>query len=682
MPTSRWQASFSAGVLGPGLHGRMDLDKYDLGLKMGRNVFIHTHGGASNRAGTEFIAEVMDSSKTHRLIPFERSDTENFILLMGDSEMKVIEDGAFVQDGGSDYNPATPFASADLMALDFVQSVDVMFFAHPSYAPRKMTRASAVSHTFANVNVDPAFNPPTSLAVTPGSAGSESYTYTVAPVVDGIEGFPITGVTNASCEDLALDGAQNTISWTAGAGVDSYNVYRKRGGAFGYIGYTDDTSFVDDNIAPDLTFSPKEATGYFSGAGNYPGAVMLFQQRLCFANSNANPETIWFSQIGDYENFSRSRILRDSDGFEMDITGGSVNRIKFMLPLRELLVFASTGEWSIIGPNGGLPSTNPGQRQFGYSGVGSVKPIVAEDTALFVDRTGRSVRDLRYAFEQDGYAGNDLTIFAYHFFEGKEIVAWALQKNPYSLVWVALNDGTLLSFTYKREHQVWAWAEHDVGGDVESLAVIREGDEDALYMIVKRTIDGGTKRYVERLHTRQFDDVADAFFVDSGITYTGAATTTITGLDHLEGETVVALADGNVFENLTVASGQVTLPRAASTVHVGLYHYSEIETLQPPIQLQDVGSGRGRPIKASKVWVQIENTRGIKAGPSGGTLNEYIQTGGGDLSADILTETGTIEVLLQAQWNRTGSVRIRQDYPLPMTILGLAPDYSIGRTAE
>lgn len=678
MPTARFQPSFAAGVLGPGLHGRIDIAKYDVGLKVGRNVFIHAHGGFSNRAGTEFIAEVMDSSKTHRLIPFKRSDTENFVMLMGDSEMKIIEDGAFVQSGGGDYNPSTPFPSSVVNELDFVQSIDVMFFAHPSYYPRKMSRASATSWTFANLAIDPTLTAPTGLSITPGTSGSETYSYKVSPVTDGVEGFPSSTVTNASCQDLTISGAENVIAWT-GSGADEYNVYRERNGVFGFIGFTDGVTFTDDNISPDLTYTPVEAADVFGGAGEYPSAVTLFQQRLVFGNSTNQPETLWMSRTGDFENFTKSRVLRDSDRIEMDLTGGEINRVKWLLPLRELLAFASSGEFSIIGPGGTMPATNPVQTQYGYSGSGDVPPLVAEDTALFVDRTRRGVRDLRYAFEQDGYTGNDLSIFAYHFFEGKEIAGWALQKNPWSVVWVYLNDGTLLSFTYKREHQVWAWCEHDVGGEVESICAIPEGDEDAVYMIVKRTINGGTKRYVERMHERAFTDIKDAFFVDCGVTYSGAATTTITGLGHLEGETVVALADGSVVEGLTVSSGQITLNEAASKVHVGYFNYAEVETLPPAIQLQDVGSARGRPIKLSRVFLQLEKTRGIKVGPTRDTLTEYLQTGG-DLSAEIQPHTGMIDLQLYPDWGRDGSIVVRQDYPLPMTVLGISPEISVGRS--
>lgn len=678
MPTSRFQPSFAAGVLGPGLHGRIDIAKYDVALKVGKNVFVHAHGGVSNRAGTEFICEVMDHTKSHRLLPFTRDDDENYIMLMGDQEMKIIDDGAVVQSGGSDYNPSTPYAHGDLADLDFVQSIDVMYLAHKSYFPHKMSRTGATSWTFANMAIDPSVSAPSGGSASATNSGSETYNYKIAAVVNEVEGFPTSAIVCSSAQDLSVSGASNTITWT-GNSSDEYVIYRERNGVYGYIGFTEGTSFTDDNISPNLEITPAVASGLFGSSDDYPGKVTMFQQRLVLAESANQPETLWMSRTGNFDNFTKSRILQDTDRIEMDVSGEQVNRIKAMIQLRELLVFSSAGEFSITGPNGVMLATNPIQTQYGYSGSSGVKPQVVEDTALFVDRTGRGVRDLRYAFEQDGYTGNDLTIFASHYFEGKQIKGWAYAKNPYSVVWCYLDDGTLLSFTYKREHQVWAWCEHDVGGEVESIAAIREGTEDAVYMVVKRTINSATKRYVERIHKRDFTSAEDAFFVDSGLTYSGSAATVISGLDHLEGEDVVALADGDFVTNLTVSSGSVTLPQSAEKVHVGLAMVAEIETLPPAIDLEDVGSARGRPIKATRCHVQLEKTRGIQIGTDRTKMTEFTQTAI-DLALDIPLFTGMVELTLYPGWNKDGNVIAQQNYPLPMTVLGISPEFSVGRS--
>lgn len=679
MPSARFQPSFSGGVLGPSLWARIDLNRYDAAVKRAVNCFVHPHGGISNRPGLRFVCEVMDHTYKHRLVPFVREVDDASVLIFGHNQMGLVKNGARVQSGGVDYTVATPWGAGQVQEMDYVQSIDVLFVAQKNQAPRRISRMSDTSWMVAAVQVNPTVPTPTITAVTPRNAGSEAYIYKVTAVVDGVEGFPSNvGWTGNACEDLNNAGAYNDVIFDPVAGASEYRVYRMRNGVAGYIGFTTGTTFRDDNISPDMTVSFPVQANIFGSAGNYPSAVSIYQQRLAFAASINQPETIWLSRIGDYGNFTRSQVFVGSDRAEFDMSGEALNRVRAMLQLRELLVFTSAGEFSVTGPDGGFDATNPIVTQYGYIGSSTVKPLVADDTALFVDRSGRNVRDLRYAYESDGYSGNDLTVFAPHFFEGRKIVAWAMAKNPWSIIWVVMDDGKLLALTYKREHQVWAWTEMEIDGAVESVACIPEGSVDATYLIVRRTVDGSERRYVERFDDRVFALSRDAFFVDCGITYSGAATTTITGLDHLEGREVVALADSDVVRGLTVTGGTVTLPFAASKVHVGLPYSAEFETLPPAIQFEDVGASRGRPHSVSAVRIQMEKTRGLKAVLADGRANELIQTSG-DLAEEIPLWTGMRELTVPAQWNRDGTIAIRQDNPLPMTVLGIAVDLSIGR---
>lgn len=679
MPTARFQPSFGAGVVSPDLYGRIDTQKYDVGLKVGFNCFVHVHGGVSNRAGTQYVGEVMDSTKKHRLIPMKRSETVNYVLVFGDGLMRVVKDGAYVMSGGSPYEIASPFNTAQSLAVDFTQSVDVIYMAQQEVYPQKLSHLGETNWTFANIDVDPSVASPVITSVVAGAAGGQRYDYKVSAVVDGVESFPSAAGTVTNAQGLGNSGAKNTISFTGPAGAE-FRVYREKNGVYGYIGYTDELTFVDDNISQDLTNTPIESSKRFLTSDDYPGVVKIHQQRVIYGNTVNEPETVFPSRIGDYENFTKSRVLRADDSFKKSVTSDGIAEVKSMLTLRELLIFASSGEFSLSGPDNTLTATNPIETQYGYSGSSNVRPLVVEDTALFVDRTGRQVRDLRYAFEQDGYSGNDLTVYVPHYFRHSRIAGWAFAKNPFSIVWAYTTDGKLLSLTYKREHQVWAWCDHDLsGGEVEDAVVIPEGDADRLYMIVKRTINGQDKRYIERMDDRNFLDVSDAWFVDCGVKYEGAPTNVITGLGHLEGETVDVLADGNVISGLVVNGAQLVLPTDVSKAIVGLPYYSEIENLPPAVDLQDVGSARGRPISINQLKIQVDRTRGIKAGHKRDLLNEFIQTKI-DLARPIGLHTGMVSIQLYPDWNLDGTIVIRQDYPLPMTILGIAPDLSIGRS--
>lgn len=679
MPSSTIQPSFAAGVLAPALRGREDLARYDIGLAVGKNVVVHPHGGVSNRPGTQFVGEVADSAQPARLVPFNRDELSNYILVHQPGTMQVVEDGAFAMSGVSRYTLTTPLNDVAVKNFDYAQSVDVMILASRQMHPQKLSHLGTTNWTIENIKTDPSAPSPQNPAVTPRNTGTTRYRYKVTAVVDGQEGFPSIGAANDNCESLDVSGAANTVTWQAVTGATEYNVYRERNGIFAYVGFTEALTFTDDNIERDISRSPPVASGVFSGGQHYPAKTGFFQQRLMFGGMYAAPETILGSRIGDFFNFTRSRTLRADDRIETTLTGGALNTIEAILPLRELIVFTSTSEFSVIGPDGSLPADNPVQTQFGFSGSNGVKPIVVEDTALFVDRTGRNVRDLRYSFEQDGYAGNDLTVFAEHFFRNKNVRTWAYAKNPDSVVWVVLGNGGLLSLTYKREHQVWAWTEHNLGGTVEDVAVVQEGNSERVYFLVRRTIGGVEKRFVERLAERTVSSVEECYFVDCGRVRTGTGPVSTVGqLGHLEGQTVVALADGHVVRDLVVSGGSVTLPFAATTIAVGLPFTAEIETLPAAIMLQNGGAMRGRKHKISRMRIQVENTRGIAVSGAEGEFNQ-INNNGGDLAEAEPLHTGILDVTVPASWNSSGSMRVRQDHPLPMTILALLPEISIGQ---
>lgn len=679
MPTANLQPSFAGGLISPALHGRVDLARYDTGLATANNVFVHEYGGVSNRPGTEFIHEVVNSAVAHRLIPFALDDDDSLVLVFGNTTMQVITNGAVVQSGGSDYLVATPFTTAQSRDMDYAQSLDVMYFAQKLSYPTKVSRAANDSWTFSSVSPDPTLTSPTISSLVTGSsaAPTRTYRYKVSAIIDGVESFP-SAEYNILAKRLGVDNNAIEVYW-GDVGADRYNIYRTLNQTYGFIGTSPSLGFFDDNYIADLTITPVEASGLWGAAGEYPRAVSMHQQRLIYGGSINQPETVWCSRVGDYENFTKSETTVASDRMEVDIAGVNLNTIEFFLPIQDLVIFTSGGEFTLTGDDGTLSATNPVIRKHSGAGISGPKPVLVNDTALFVDGSGTVVRDLRYALESDGYAGNNLSIFCPHIFKGRQVTDWAYASSPHSIVWVVLDNTDLVSFTYQREHQVWAWCEHDVGGAVESIASVPEGGVDGVYLLVQRTVNGSSKRYIERLHSRTFTEETpeDCFFVDCGLTYSGTAATSISGLDHLEGESVVALADGAYVPGLTVSSGSVTLPFAASKVHVGLPYTAEIETLPASIMLQDSGAARGRPHNITHAKVQLHKSRGVKMGH-----NELapMPSDTTDLAGANDLRTGLFDVDLYPEWNPEGGIRIVQEYPLPMTVLGVVPEISIGRS--
>jgi hypothetical protein len=231
--------------------------------------------------------------------------------------------------------------------------------------------------------------------------------------------------------------------------------------------------------------------------------------------------------------------------------------------------------------------------------------------------------------------------------------------------------------TYLQEQQIFAWSRWETQGEFESICVVPEGQEDVIYVVVKRTINGVDKKYIERLHTRSFSAIEDAFFVDSGLTYDGSPTTTLSGLDHLEGETLAALADGNLVTNLTVASGAVTLPNEASKIQIGLPYDATMETLPLNIVRQETSIDRKKVVK--DIVVRVLDTRGIFAGSSDADLEEYPSRSTELWGDPAATLSDVIRVPVSGDWERDIGVTIKTETALPMTLLSVIPGVNIGR---
>jgi hypothetical protein len=302
---------------------------------------------------------------------------------------------------------------------------------------------------------------------------------------------------------------------------------------------------------------------------------------------------------------------------------------------------------------------------------------VVEGVILFVQRKGRRVRELVYQYDVDKYVAADLTLLAEHVTEGG-IVQMAYQAAPVPLLWCVTGNGALIALTYSREQQVIGWHRHPTDGLVESVTTIY-GDADAddeVWLIVKRTIEGVDVRYVERINPAQWTDKEDAYFVDCGITYSGSATSTITGLSHLEGETVDALADGKVVTGLVVSGGEVTLPSPASTVHVGLPFTSKVKPMRIDADPQ-IGMVMGHVRRIGELVLRVRNTLAIKF--NNGT-KEYAHTFRATSEATTAATalfSGDSKLDFHGDLDYDSPIEIIQDKPLPMTLQAIVAKYDV-----
>lgn len=569
------QRSFNGGELTPEFYGQLTDAKYTSGVALMRNFVALPHGPATNRAGFAFVRAVKDSTKKTRLIPFTFSTTQTVIIEMGAGYFRFHTEGATVLSGGVPYEIANPYAEAHLFDIHFVQSADVVTLVHPGYAPRELRRTAATNWTLSTITFGSSLAAPAGVsAVATTGAGATTYTYKVTAVGAGAYDESPASSSSSCTNDLLTTGNKNTITWAAVTGAVRYNVYKQSNGLYGFIGQTDALSFVDDNIAADLSLTVRESLATFS-AGNYPGAVSYFEQRRCFAGTTANPQSLWMTRPGTESNLTYSIPSREDDAVNIKVAAREANTIRHLVPLNDLVLLTSSAEWRATSINADAitPSTVSIRPQ-SYVGANNAQPLIINNTLIYAAARGGHVRELAYNWQAGGYMTGDLSLRAPHLFDALDITEMAYAKAPYPVCWFVSSNGKLLGLTYVPDQQVGAWHQHDTDGLFESIAVVAEGNEDVLYAVVKRTINGATVRYVERMASRQFADQADAFFVDAGATYDGANATATTiiltgGIAWDETEELLLTASTAIFSYpaQTDAGDQVILEGSDGTIY-------------------------------------------------------------------------------------------------------------------
>lgn len=428
------------------------------------------------------------------------------------------------------YQISSPYLEADLYDLHFTQSADVLTITHPTYQQRELRRSGATSWALTTLTFSPAQAAPTVVTITPSAAGAVTYGYAVTAVAsDGLEESLVATASNASCTTLSST-VFNTVTWTNASGAVRYNVYRLLNGIYGYVGQSNDgaTGFKDDNIAPDFTQSPPIANDPFTS--DYPGTVGYHRGRRWFAGTTLKPQNLWGTRSGTEKNLTYSIPTRDDDSINVRLTSKRANTIRHIVSLEDMLVLTSGAEWKITTANSDIlsPSTIDYKVQ-GEIGANNVQPVVTSESVIYAQARGGHVRELKYdAVMTLKHRSTDISIMCPHLFNGFEIEQLAFQSGPYPTVWCIRSDGVLLGLTYMPEQEVLAWHQHDTDGTFESVCVVPEGDDDVLYVIVKRTLGGRTVRMIERQDDRQFTRLQDAIFLDCSASLNNTVTATLT----------------------------------------------------------------------------------------------------------------------------------------------------------
>ena len=607
--------SFTTGEVSPLMYGRVDFAKYAAGLRVLLNYIIRPHGPVYRRPGTHFVCEVKDSTKFTRLLDFEFSTEQAYVIEAGDLYFRFYKDGGRINTGvpiditnvanngsglirvtavahglttdqgvdiagvvgvpvvnqswprvtvidpdnfdlpGSLFvgtydsggtatgvvEVATPYTSAQLPFVKYVQSADTMYFTHPEVAVHKLTRQSHTSWTMVPVSFKPpatfesglvstgtiTFGATSGLGVSitlsaadllasdvgrmitvgSGRAIIKTFATTTTGTVDIVDTLPgvgphasgtwtIQGSPNTQLTPSAAGPAHAVVTltlagngWRAGYDVGRY--VRVNRGVARIIAVTSATvasaelltALENATASPGGSWSLEESA--WSVTRGFPRALGFFEQRLVFAGSAAQPQTFWGTVTGDYEVVALG--ADDDDAYEFQIAANEVNTINWIVPTRVLMMGTASTEFVAKGSDGASnPAITPNNVDVKpstfWGSSARIQPPRIGNAALFVTRSGTELRELIFSAERDNYVANDMLLLADHLTETNTVLDVAYQQHPNSTVWCVRDDGVLLAFVYQRDHEVAGWARCITGPDLPEVTPVK-GKYEAVVVI-------------------------------------------------------------------------------------------------------------------------------------------------------------------------------------------------------
>jgi len=755
--------SFNAGELSKLMDGRVDQEKYTSGCRKLLNFIPTVQGPAVRRGGTRYLGKVKDQTARTWLHKFEYNATQSYVLELGNNYMRFWANRGQLLSGGTPFELATPWATADLVTVEntkafrSVQQADVMWALHVNgtVPPQKLQRFGATNWTLTPVpftygpfkDVDPSNK--TVLVSASATTGNISL-YSSAPVFTAadvgtsfymevndpasvptwapgvavtvgtvwryqgnvyravsISGGPSSGGYTGPSPPVHTRGQASDGSATAAPG--GYNtgaVWQYIHSGYGFVTITAliSSTQVSATVLPpsygNLAELPSQlvsaggvgttasgaasnattrwAHALFNSTDGWPTALAMFRNRLCYARG----ARVVCSQVGDYDNFA----LQDGPSvtaitaINVQIGLDKIDNIRWLSAASDLLLGASRCEASISEQSLQMVFSASNLKVTPQTEYGSrlLAPLHVGEGTLYIQRAGKKLREMKYRFDINKYGAEDLTVLADHMLR-HQAVDMDFAAEPDMLLWMALADGSLKALTYNRERGVVGWAQHTLGGNglVEAVSVIAAPDatRDDPWFIVNRTINGAVTRYIEYAEDPRLvqNDVTDGFYVDAGLTYSGAPVSSVSGFSHLEGQTVSVFADGAPQADAVVTGGVVALQQPASKVQCGLGFSSILIPMRPDAGAQG-GAGQSRKRSLGEMAVRFTDTLGGSAGPNEAQLDVIPY-----LPSDYVVGTtlpmfsGDKFVTPEAVTDTDGFVCVAQTQPLPMTLIAIYP---------
>jgi len=642
--------NFTSGELSPQIEGRVDLAKYQNGAATLNNVFVKVYGGAYRRPGTYMASVTKLSSSAVRVMPFEFSTTQAYIIEAGHQYFRFYKDSGILMST----NPveiATAYSSSSIFNLQYAQDADTMYITHSAHPVMKLTRSSHYLWSLAQVDFTGGPWMPSNLD---SSAYVKSSSFSVGATLITTSGNT-TFLSGHSGAFLRVGTSNGYVRLNAVSSLSAQATVVNALQSASATGWTNDWSH-----------------GAWSVNNGFPITVSFFEQRLFFAGTAAEPQTLWGSSVLSYEDFTPGS--NDDDSVSFTIADNQVNTIRWLAAGQYLAVGTAGGNFILNTDtsSGPVTPTNINIKKQTTYGAALMLPKRIGNAFLYLQRNNLTIRELKYNFEEDAILADDATILSEHITESG-IKDMEYQESPDGILWCVRNDGRLCTMTRLATQDVLAWTRHDTQGSFQSVAIIPNGNEDQVWVVAQRSNASVNAKYIEYFYPfTQPDAQSSSFYVDCGLSYNSlTSAATVSGLDHLKGLTVSILGDGAVFPNQVVTTaGTITITKSCHAIHVGLPYTSTIKTCR--LESGDVtNSTQGIIKRIYKSIIRLWRSLGCYVGTE--TTNDVVMFRNSSMSMDSAPTlfTGDKELSFPVGWNKNAQVYVTQSQPLPLNVLAI-----------
>jgi len=655
------QTNFSSGELSPKVFGRTDIQRYYSGVKTCSGGLPLKQGGVIRSPGTIYVKDAKDQDDRGAIFPFIFDKVTAYVVELGSTIRFYYGSGANIgpvlDGGGAHYAIANPYTLDQLAAIRYAQKANTMLLAHGSVHPQRLQRFANALWVIGNfpVSVYPSAEfgtkPAANIALSAMTGAGIVVTASAASFLASDVGRQIeagsglltitaftdtTHVTGTSVRDfdslayvsqtwtltdspqtkltpsaVGTTGATITLTATADAfRVGDIGKYVKINDGIVEITVFTNALNVNGIVRKVLSVATAAEAGAWtleekswSTARGFPQSVGVYQQRVVYGGTTSQPNTIWGSAIGDTTDFAIG--VNADDAFQFTLDSGTADLVQHLESLRALIALTSSAEHSLKGQGSALSSVSVDANAHTFYGSGDVKPTKIGYELLFATFTGKQLRSYSYDFTTDSYQSADLSELSDHLLlPGLRRMAYA--KEPYQVVWGVMADGTLASLTYDAtsDVQMRGWASQPANGAYLDVCSVPGATGDQVWFRTKRSINGANKWFIEY---QSYDVNTHAAFVKTaGL----PASSIVTGIAHLIGQTVDILLDG-VAQVQQVAANPLNFVRAADTrIEIGVPYLSRIVPLK--IEFQQDGSSQGRAASVNEVVLRVIESRGLK----------------------------------------------------------------------